>query len=73
MRRLSELKKGEKARIVRIVGPPYVRMKLLNIGLIPGTYIKMITEAPFGDPIEVEAKGSYIAIRRREAFWVFVE
>ncbi len=72
--RLSELEEGTKARIIGIRGgPPNYRKRLLDLGLTPGTVVKVNREAPLGDPIELELKGYFLALRRKDAWHILVE
>lgn len=41
--------------------------RLRELGLVPGTKIRLVRRAPFGDPIEVSVRGSRLAMRRSEA------
>lgn len=41
--------------------------RLRELGLVPGTKIRLVRRAPFGDPIEVSVRGSRIAMRGSEA------
>jgi ferrous iron transport protein A len=68
MVRLSELAKGEQARVVGFDDPttPYAR-QLLSLGLIPGTRITLARFAPLGDPVEIQFRGSALVLRPSEA------
>jgi ferrous iron transport protein A len=68
MVRLSELKKGDRARVVGFDEPStnYAR-HLLSLGLIPGTRITVARFAPLGDPIEIQFRGALLVLRPREA------
>ena len=37
------------------------------MGLVPGTEVKVVTVAPFGDPLRIEIRGGQWSIRRAEA------
>jgi Fe2+ transport system protein FeoA len=37
------------------------------MGLVPGIEVKVITRAPFGDPLQIEVRGGQWSIRRNEA------
>jgi ferrous iron transport protein A len=39
----------------------------MEMGVIPGTEIRVIKSAPFGDPIQVRILGYSLALRRNEA------
>lgn len=65
---LSDLNIGEKAKIISYsICDPNYRRKLLTLGLLPGTVLKVIGIAPFGDPIEINARGFSICLRKKEA------
>ena len=73
-RTLGQLKVGESGKIVTVVGDGEVSRRLLEMGLLEGSTIELIHEAPFGgDPIAVRVRGAMIALRRAEANRVEVE
>jgi ferrous iron transport protein A len=43
------------------------RRRLMELGLVPGTAIRMTKVAPMGDPIELLVRGCRLSIRRQEA------
>lgn len=43
------------------------------MGLTPGTTIRMIRFAPLGDPIQIEVRGTQLALRRIEAKALIVQ
>ena len=70
---LSELKCGEKGRIVKIGGGGGTRRRLLDMGLVSGSEVKMERVAPLGDPIEIKIKGYNLSLREEEADSIQVE
>ncbi len=70
---LSELKRGEKGKIVRIGGGGRVHRRLLDMGVVTGTEVEMERVAPLGDPIEVKIKGYHLSLRKEEASSIQVE
>jgi ferrous iron transport protein A len=44
-----------------------VARRLLEMGLLPGTRVKVVRVAPLGDPIEIELRGYALSIRHAEA------
>lgn len=65
---LTQLKDGSTAIIKDIpVGHDEHITRLRELGLVPGTKIRVVRRAPLGDPIEVAVRGSRIAMRRSEA------
>lgn len=65
--RLSELKTGEKAIIVKVNGHGGFRKRLIEMGFIKGKKVKVVLNAPLKDPIEYEIIGYKISLRREEA------
>jgi len=65
---LSDLKRGDRARVVGYADPaaPYAR-HLASLGLIAGTELRVVRFAPLGDPVEVEFRGSHVVLRPSEA------
>jgi len=70
---LNELKRGEKGRIVKIGGEGSIRRRLLDMGLVSGSEVKMERVAPLGDPIEIKVKGYNLSLRKEEAASIQVE
>lgn len=42
-------------------------MRLLEMGLTPGTAIEIIRSAPLGFPIEIKIRGYLLSLRKSEA------
>ena len=70
---LSELKRGEKGRIIKVGGTGGIRRRLLDMGLVTGSDIEMERVAPLGDPIEIKVKGYNLSLRKEEAASIQVE
>ena len=58
---------GERARVTAVNGTGRVTQRLLEMGVVPGVFLKVVKAAPFGDPIEVRLRGYSLAMRRSEA------
>ena len=69
----SSLQPGEKAVIVKISAKAFLRRRLLDMGVIPGTIIEMVRCAPLGDPIDVKIKGYHLSLRISEASHITIE
>ena len=70
---LSDLKKGDKGKIVKISGSGSAHRRLLDMGLVSGSEIEMQGVAPLGDPIEIKVKGYNLSLRKEEADSIKVE
>lgn len=65
---LENLLPGEEGIIQTVGGSsPAVKRRLVDMGLTPGTKIKIRKIAPFGDPIEVTIRGYQLSIRKSDA------
>ena len=65
--KLSELKTGERAVIVKVNGHGSFRKRIIEMGFVKGNKVKVILNAPLRDPIEYEIIGYKISLRRAEA------
>ena len=70
---LSAVPVGTEGRVRRVTGEGSLRRRLLEMGLIPGSVIKVEGVAPLGDPMEVRVRGYLLTLRRNEAASVVVE
>jgi len=64
---LDELKIGHAGTITAVKGEGALRLRLLDMGLIPKTKVTMIKVAPMGDPIEIRIRGYELTIRMDDA------
>ena len=64
---------GQSVRIAQIEGCGPIRQRLLDMGVIRGTVVRIKRVAPLGDPIEISLKGYNLAIRKSEAQAILVE
>ncbi len=65
--KLSDLKTGEKAVVVKVSGHGSFRKRITEMGFIKGSVVKAVMNAPLKDPIEYEIIGYRISLRREEA------
>ncbi len=70
---LRELKTGESARILSVGGEGALRQHLLDMGVIPGTKVKIVKFAPMGDPVEVMLHGYELTLRLADAEKIILE
>ncbi|MFN8177060.1 MAG: FeoA family protein [bacterium] len=70
---LDRLQVGSHGIVRGIEGDsPSVR-RLMDLGLVPGTRVRVVRAAPLGDPLEVLVRGTHLSLRRSEAGHVHVE
>lgn len=63
------LKDGKTGMSLRVdkVGDSELKQRLMTMGLIPGTCIKVLPSAPMGDPMAIELRSYNLALRRADA------
>ena len=69
---IAELRPGVAAVVQAVGGDRAFRRRLMEMGLVPGTRIRLVKVAPFGDPMEIELRHGRLSIRRHEAALVAV-
>lgn len=57
---LKELPVGKSAMITAVGGEGLLRCRLLDMGLIPRTYVTVQKIAPMGDPMEIRDRKSVV-------------
>ncbi len=70
---LDELTIDQCARIVRVHGNGELRRRLLDMGLTPGTVVKLVRMAPLGDPMQLCLRGYRLSLRREAAGDIEIE
>ena len=65
--KLSELKTGEKASIVKVTGHGGFRKRIVEMGFVKGKIVKSVLNAPLNDPIKYNILGYEVSLRRSEA------
>lgn len=64
---LAQLSVGKEGIIETVGGVGNLRCRFLDMGLIPGTKVKVLKMAPMGDPIQIHLRGYDITIRKEDA------
>jgi Fe2+ transport system protein FeoA len=70
---LDQLPIGKGARIAEVLGSGDSITRLMEMGLVAGSMVKVERMSPFGCPIAIRLKGTSIAIRRHDAQKVILE
>jgi len=64
---LKDMQPGERGVVTTFSGEDGQRLRLMEMGLLPGTEVRFVRRAPLGDPMEVEVRGFHLSLRAREA------
>jgi Fe2+ transport system protein FeoA len=71
--RLSEMKEGQSATVVRVGGNGILRRRILEMGILKGAGVYIEKYAPLRDPLELIVKGYHVSLRVAEAAKVEVD
>lgn len=69
---LVEVPVGAKAVVTSVQDAGAVGRRLLDLGFVPETGVRLVRHAPLGDPSEYELRGTRLCLRRSEAALVLV-
>jgi len=64
---IDDLQIGQQGIISVVGGEGALRLRFLDMGLIPGTRVRLQKIAPMGDPIQIQVRGYELTIRREDA------
>ena len=70
---LDKLPLGQVAVITAVGGEGALRCRLLDMGLIPKTRVRVEKVAPLGDPLELRVRGYSLSLRKEDAGKIEVE
>ena len=70
---LDKLEVGRSAVIKSVGGEGVLRLRFLDMGLIPKTAVTMQKMAPLGDPIQISVRGYELTLRIEEAKNIEIE
>ena len=70
---ICDLKIGDQAIISNLEGNEKLTKRLLSLGCIEGTSIKLKRKAPLGDPLIITFRGFDIALRKRDAKKIYIQ
>lgn len=70
---LDKLPLGQEAVITAVGGEGALRCRLLDMGLIPKTRVRVEKVAPLGDPLELRVRGYSLSLRKEDTGKIEVE
>jgi len=70
---LDTLLPGARARLVSVGGERAFRCRLMELGLLPGTHLRLVRRVDVGGVLELEVRGCRLTVRRGEARQLLVE
>lgn len=70
---LDSLPIGQSGVITAVHGEGALRLRFLDMGLIPKTKVLVYKAAPLGDPIELHLRGYSLTVRKEDAKMIEIE
>ncbi len=64
---LKDLPVGHSAVITTVGGEGALRLRFLDMGMIPGTTVRVQKVAPMGNPIQILIRGYELTLRAEDA------
>jgi len=64
---LHELRPGTRARLTQIGGDRSFQRRLMELGFLPGTLVRLVRRVEVGGLVELEVRGGHISLRGSEA------
>jgi ferrous iron transport protein A len=70
--RLAELQEGQEAILEHVDLPEDIARRLMELGFLPGSSVRVSRSAPGGDPRVYQVDGSEIALRSETAAFLYI-
>ncbi len=64
---LDKMQIGKPAIVLKVNGQGELRLRLLDMGIIPNTKVEVVKFAPLGDPMEIHIRGYELTLRLDDA------
>ncbi len=69
---LLDAPRGKPVTVEGVGGDRAFRRRIMEMGLVPGTQVRIVAVAPLGDPLTIELRACRLSIRKHEAAQVQV-
>lgn len=67
------MKPGEVGTVAAVNGTGNVKHRLVDMGVVPGTAVRIMKYAPLADPVEIKVKNFELSLRISEAQMIDIE
>lgn len=69
---LSDIQVGKTYQILSVHSTGLLKQRLLEMGFVPQTVIKILKVAPLGDPIQIQLRHYHLTLRKADAKFIEV-
>ena len=73
MNNLYEIDVDSSVKIDSLKNSNESKLRLSEMGLMPGVEVRMVKKTPFGGPIEVKLNNYYLTLRKEDALFIIVK
>ena len=70
---LYTLEEDKSAEIVSLNNNNAVKVRLAEMGIMPGIGVRMIKKTPFGGPVHIKINNYYITLRKEDASLITIK
>ncbi|MEF9921405.1 MAG: ferrous iron transport protein A [Anaerovoracaceae bacterium] len=67
MRTLKYVKVGDTVTVEKVFGQGPLKRRIMDMGITPGTKLRLRKMAPLGDPMEITVRGYELTLRKADA------
>lgn len=69
--RINDMVKGDRVRLIHFGATNSIyRRRLLSLGITQGVELSVVRVAPLGCPVQVDVRGTSLALRKEEAHFM---
>ena len=72
MKNLYELEPNLMGTIAKLDSSYDSKLRLAEMGVMPGIDIRMIKKSPFGGPVQVKINNYYLTLRKEDALLIYL-
>ena len=73
MMNLYEIDINDSAKIILLQNSNESKLRLSEMGLMPGVEVRMVKKTPFGGPVQVKLNNYYLTLRKEDALFISVK
>lgn len=64
---LNDVAVGDSCTVAKLNETGEMRRRIMDMGIMKGTYLTVTKSAPLGDPIDITVRGYHLSLRRSDA------
>ena len=72
MKNLYELEQNLIGTIIKLDSSYDSKLRLAEMGVMPGVNIRMIKKSPFGGPVQIKINNYYLTLRKEDALLIYL-